>query len=445
LRSTYLAPPLYSDEIMMNPRGQASKCYLPSARRAGCPVLRAASAACFALLSLKAAAQQPYRPHSAAVQSFHDAVAAAWARLPQRQDLAAQGVSAAARYAAGGAFLPNAPYVIGTYFNDKAVGSNYNYLTAQAEVGTPIWLPGQGRATQATARADGIAVEAAIEAAHLALAAQVLDLAAQASVAATARHVAARRLTTAQSLSTDLARQFRVGEAAQSDALAASADAANTAITLSNAEAQLAAAQAALAAVVGTPAVPRLDAPGPAPGPIPASAHPRIIAATRAVEAAQASARLTRIDIRDSPEIGLQGINEKQPNSKWDTRFGVTIRFPFATEARNAPRRAAAEQAVTQAMVQLALAQREVAAGLQQAQAMLAGAERSSAASIRAAAELDKRRGQIERAWRVGEMPLIEVVRANALAYDAEYARDKARTDLAAARLRLRLAAGLLP
>ena len=426
---------------MANPARFRQRSLGATLRRVGLAVLASG-----AVLSVSAGAfarmpSEAPRP----VPSFHDAVTAAWGRLPQRQDLAVQGRSAAARYAAGGAFLPNAPYAIGTYFNDKAVGSNYNYLTAQAEVGTPIWLPGQGRATQATAQADGVAVEAAIEAAHLALAAQVLDLAAQASVAVNARDVAARRLATAQSLSTDLARQFRVGEAAQSDALAASADAANTAVTLSNAEAQLAAAQAALAAVVGTPAVPRLDAPGPAPGPGPLSTHPRIVAATRAVEAAQAAARLAQIDIRDSPEVGLQGINEKQPNSKWDTRFGVTIRFSFATEARNAPRRAAAEQAITQAMVQLTVAQREVAAGLQQAQAMLAGAERSSAASTRAASELEKRRGQIERAWRLGEMPFIELVRANALAFDAAAARDRARTTRAAAALDLRLAQGIVP
>ena len=423
-----------------NPQGR------PGAWRAVRPALRSTLAACFALLPLAGAARSPSAPPAPA-QSFHDAVAAAWARLPQRQDLASQGASAAARYAAGGAFLPNAPYAIGTYVNDKALGSNYNYITSQAEVGTPIWLPGQGRATQATAQADGAAVLAAVEAAHLALAAQVLDLAAQAGVAANARDVAARRLATAQSLAADLARQFRVGEASQSDSLAASADAASAAMTLSGAEAQLAAAQSALMVVVGSPAVPRLDAPGPAPaaGPNPAAAHPRIVAAARAVEAAQAASRLARIENRDSPEVGLQGINEKQPGTKWDTRFGVTFRLPFATEARNAPRRAAAEQAVTQAKVQLTLAQREVQSGVQQAQAMLAGAERGSAASVRAGAELEKRRGQIERAWRTGEMPLIEVVRANALAYDAEYARDKARTDLAAARLRLRLAEGALP
>lgn len=427
---------------MTEPCSRLPKCSLSTKGRAGLPVLRVALAASVVLLPWAAAARPP-SGSQAADPSFRDAVAAAWARLPQRQDLAAQGASAAARYAAGGAFLPNAPYAVGTYVNDKALGSNYNYITSQAEVGTPIWLPGQGRATQATAQADGAAVEAAAEAAHLALAAQVLDLAAQAGVAANARDVAARRLATAQALAENLSRQFRVGEASQSDALAASADAASAAVTLSGAEAQLAAAQAALAAVVGSPAVPRLDAPGAVSGP--ASAHPRIVAAARAVEAAQAAARLARIENRDSPEVGLQGINEKQPGTKWDTRFGVTIRFPFATEARNAPRRAAAEQAITQATVQLTMAQREVQAGTQQAQAMLAGAERGSAAAARAAAELERRRGQIERAWRVGEMPLIEVVRANALAYDAEYARDKARTDLAAARLRLRLATGILP
>ena len=394
-------------------------------------------------------AERPAPP--AAQQSFHDAVAEAWAHLPLRQDLAGQQSSAGVRYAAGGALFPNAPYLNGSYINDKALGSNYNYLTAQAELGTPIWLPGEGRATQATAQADGVAVAAAIDAAHLALAQQVLDLAAQAALALGDRDVAARRLATAQALAANLARQFRAGEASESDALAAEADAAGAAVTLSSAEAQLGVAHAALAVVVGNDLLPRLDIPGlatsapaPQPGGDPLAAHPRIAAARRAVEAAQANARLVGIENRDSPQIGFQGINEKQPGTRWDTRFGVTFHLSFATEARNAPRRAAAELAVTQAVVQLVQAQRAVLAGVRQAEAMLAGAERGSVAAERAAAGLVKRRGQIGRAWQAGEMPLIEVVRANALSYDAEAARERARTELAAARLRLRLAQGVL-
>lgn len=377
-------------------------------------------------------------------QSLHDAVAAAWERLPQRRDFIAQQASASARYAAGGAFVPNAPTANGTYVNDKIAGSNYNYITSQVGLSTPVWLPGEGSATQKLAQADAASITAATEAAHLAVAVQVLDLASQAVLASNARDVAARRLAANQALQADLVRRFQVGESSQSDALAAGAEAASANMTLQTAEAQLTVARLALAAITGVDTVPQLDGAGVSAGD-PVAAHPRIVAAEQAVASAQANARLVRIGDRDDPEIGVQGVNEKQPGAKWDTRFGVQVTFHFATEARNAPRRAAAEQAVTQAEVELALARREVILAARQTEAVIGGAERASQSAIRAATELEKRRGQIERAWRAGEMPLIEVVRANALAFDASYAREKAATELVTARQRLRLAEGILP
>ena len=389
------------------------------------------------------------RARAEAMRSFHDMVEDAWSQLPQRQDIAARQSVAAARLRAGSALVPDAPFVTGSYINDKILGSNQNYISTQVEVSTPVWLPGEGTATQNTARADGSAAEAAGEAAHLALALQLLDLATQAALADNARIVAGRRFATSQALATDLARRFRVGEAAQSDALAADADAASASVTLSSAETDLEAVRATLAEVTGSEALARLEVPRPvAPAGIaadPVARHPRVIAAERAVDAARANEHLARLQNRDDPQVGLQGIDEKQPGTRWDTRFGVVVRFSFATEARNAPRRAAAEQATTQAMVQLALARREVTTAIRQSQSALAGAERGSAAAERAAAGLERRRGQMERAWRAGEMPLIEVVRANAVAFDAAFARDKARTTLGAAQIRVQLAAGLLP
>ena len=377
--------------------------------------------------------------------SFHDAVAEAWARLPARQEFAARQATATARLAAAGAFFPNAPSLSGTYVNDRALGSNNGYNTNQIELSTPVWLPGERRATLATATATGTAIGAASEAAHLELAAQVLDLATQATLAADFRDISARRLAAARALATDLARRNRVGESSESDALAADADAANVTMTLSGAEAQLESARASLTAIVGNDRLPRLDAVTLPPEADVLASHPRIVAAERAVAVAQADRSLVRITNRDSPEIGVQGINEKQPGTKWDTRVGVIFRLPFATEARNAPRRAAAEQAVTVAEVQLAMARRDVQAGIRQAAAVLAGAEQGAGAAERAASALEKRRGQIDRAWRLGEMSLIEVVRANALAFDAACARDRARTERSAARLRLSLAEGVLP
>ncbi len=363
--------------------------------------------------------------------------------MPQRAIYAARRGVAAAQYRAGGAFFPNAPVATGSYIDDRVLGSRYNYITSQAEIDTPIWLPGEGTATQNVARADAGAVDAAAIAAHLALASEVLGLVARATYAGDQVAVARRRLAVAGALALDASRRYRVGEGSESDSLAAAAEASSARAALSTAAATFASAREALLAVTGQPSIPSLAlAPTRAlPAAVMLASHPRIAAALRAVAAAQARARLVRIENRDSPQIGLQGINEKQFGSPWDTRFGVVFRLPFATEARNAPRRAAAQEAITRAEVQLDLARRTVLAELREA----AGAARAATATAAAAAALERRRGEIERAWRLGEMPLIEVIRADALASDATLAQDRARTELLAARIGMRLAYGVLP
>ncbi len=407
----------------------------------------AALLTCYALPST--AAQPPMQKTVA--PSFREAVAAAWARFPERDNYAAAQAEASARDASGRALFPNAPTASGTYVNDKVAGSNLDYITAQGELTTPVWLPGEGRATSRTAHADADAIDANADEAHLELAGRVLALTEHAAVATNALDVAQRRATTAQALAASLAHRFQVGESSQSDALAAQAEAASARMSVSGARSQLDAIRAALTALTGEPVVPRLSGAGGDAGPLDASEaavlahHPRLLAADRAVAAAQAGASLTRIENRDSPEVGIQAIDEKQPGSRWDTRVGIIFRLPFATQARNAPKRAAAEQQVTRAIVARELARREVLTELRQAQSELSGATEAQAAANEAADALMRRRGQIERAWHLGEMSLIEVVRANAMAFDAEFASEKAGTALQAARLRLRLAAGELP
>ena len=384
-------------------------------------------------------------PGADAPVTLHQSIADAWQRLPQRAVIRAQQNVAAARDLAGSEFLPDAPTAAGTYVNDKVAGSNYNYITAQVDVSTPVWLPGEGTAMQNAAGAEGGALAAQAATAHLALAGDVLHLATNAASASNARRIAQRRLDTARALSADMAHRFAVGESSQSDALAAAAEAANASVSLAQAELQLAAAKLALAALTGSGSIPMLAAPG---GRMPIAAsteHPQLVAAAREVDAARAQARLVDIQDRDDPELGFEGINEKQPGTRWDTRFGVTLKFLFATEARNAPRRAQAEEAVTRAMVRLELTRRQVAAQIELARVTVAVSERAAAAAAQGAAAQDMRRGQVERAWRLGEMPLIELVRANALAFDAEAARDRTRIDRIGAELQLEIASGTIP
>ena len=376
-------------------------------------------------------------------ESLHEAVAQAWARLPQRSEFQAQEAVAAARHLSGSALFPNAPYLTGQYDSDR-IGSNYDYKTTQAELGTPLWLPGEGTATERVANADAASVDAARRAAHLALAADVVDLAAKARFALEARDVALRRVATTTALARSAAQRFQVGEGSQSDSLAADAEAASASASLEESQAALEAAVVALAEITGRDAVPTLDAP-PMLHAASLAHDPRIMAAERGVAAAEAQARLVRIQDRNNPELGLQVTNDKQPGSPWDTRVGVVFRFSFASEARNAPRRAKAEEAVTRATVHLLLVRRAVTAAVQAAAIEIRAADRASRAATRAASDLARRRAQVETSWRLGEMPLIELVRADAAASDAALVRDRAQIRGQAARLHLSLAEGTLP
>ncbi len=386
--------------------------------------------------------------------SFSETVAAAWSRLPQRQLFEARRHSADANFRAGSALFPNAPALSGNYANDHVVGSNVGYVTAQVELSTPVWLPGEGTATQRAALAQEVASSADETAAHLALAEEVLDLATGAVLADDASHVAADRLATAQALANAAAERFRTGEASESDYLAAAAEAANARIELNDAAAKLQAARAALTATTGSSAVPDLGADASAPpGPTTVAfgndpvlpLHPKLVAEDRHVAAAEESERLVRIQNRDDPEIGVQVIDDKQPGTRWDTRVALTFRLPFATEARNAPRRAAAEEQVTQAVVGRELARRAVLLQVTQAETRLAAARLNAQQAMVEAAALSHRQRQIRHAWLAGETPLIELVRANDVAAQAQFDARKAQTELASAGIGLRLARGTLP
>ncbi len=119
--------------------------------------------------------------------------------------------------------------------------------------------------------------------------------------------------------------------------------------------------------------------------------------------------------------------------------------IPFASAARNASRRAAAEQKLVEADTRLTLARRTMTAAAHEALLKLTAAERLCVTTAREAADLDRRRLEIKHAWDLGETPTIELVRANAVASAADLAREKARTSRDAARWAASLAAGAVP
>ena len=412
------------------------------------PARAALAPACMWVLGMVAASGAI----AARAPSLHDAVQAAWTLAPDRYALDGQRGEAAARARAARAFFPGAPYATGEYFDDHLIGSNQGYTTYQGELATPLWLPGEGTATERSAQADLLHLSQQGEAMRLELARQVLEQATAGEFAADNRAVAARRVQAARQLQDIVSHAVGTGEAPGIDAEAAQAALGSAQIALSDAEAQLAGAQGSLVALTGSAELPDLTA-NPAvlaadrtlPGAEQLERDPRVASAHRELEAAEAALRLVRVADRDDPEVGIEGIHEKQFGSPWDNRVGVMLKIPFGSTARNLPRIAAATARLNTAEARLLQQRRLVAIGLQQALARLRAARANRSAAATVARELDGRAVEVVRAWHVGEMPLIEATRAQTAAFDADLAARRASTMLQAAQWQVALAEGVLP
>ena len=291
-----------------------------------------------------------------------------------------------------------------------------------------MWLPGESEAKAEVASLDIIRIDTEIVVLKLNLASQVLNAAADARAAINAEAAARQRLKDAAALAADLERQFKIGEVAEIDSLAAQAEMENAKISVSQANAQAASAKAALQILTGSQNVPVIRVSG--------ADQYRIRGREGIAESAP--------EDRSSPGV-LSMPLAQMASEPFDNYAGVKFTLPFSSPGRNIPRIANAKSNLVTTQTQLVLQERQLLLEFEQAQIQLKAARTSVEAASRAASELEQRSGKIERAWRAGELPLIEVIRARVAAYEAIITklRNAASREVAAARVKLSL--GFMP
>ena len=245
-------------------------------------------------------------------------------------------------------------------------------------------------------------------------------------------------------LMAELGRQVRAGQVARADLLLSVAETADARAILSTEEASATQTRLAFRALTG--AEPPADLAEPEVLAQFDANHPRLIALRRDVDVSEATNRLLKVQDRDSPEVALLGVVERElANDSYDKRIGIRVVIPFATEGRNEPRRKATEAERTRALVELRTTDSQIRAAVGQAEADLASAkERETFAEERYRA-FAERLDLIERSIRVGEGALVELIRARASLFEAEVARLQSQISVMQARSRLNQALGLDP
>ena len=367
----------------------------------------------------------------------------AWTRNAEIAALTARRAEILARRRAAGRITPGPPALGVGHLNDYATGDD-GYREYDVEVGTPIWLPGEGTAIRRVADAELAQLDAELDVARLTVAGEVRDAYWRVRLAAAAVEAARKRLEAARALQGDLERQVRAGQVARADLLLSLAETVDARSNLSSEDLSLTQARLAFHALTGAePPADFTEPDAPARG---EENHPRRVALRRTIGVTDANGRLLRIQDRDSPEVALLGVVEREVYSDpYDKRIGVRVVIPFATEGRNEPRRKANEVERTRALAALRAADFQIQAEVGKAEADLATArERATLAEERYRA-FAERLNLVERSVRLGEAALVELVRARASLFEADVARRQSEVAVLQARSRLNQAVGLEP
>jgi outer membrane protein TolC len=367
----------------------------------------------------------------------------AWARNAEIAALMARRAEILARKQAAGRLTPGPPALGVGHFNDYVTGDN-GYREYEVELGTPLWLPGEGTAIRRVTDAELVQLDAELAVARLAVAGEVREAYWRYRLATGAIEVARRRLEAARALQSDLERQVRAGQVARDDLLLSVAETADARSILSIEEASATQARLSFQALTGVE--PPSDFTEPE---VPAQAdenHPRRIALRRAVDVTEATARLLKVQDRDSPEVALLGVVERELyNDPYDKRIGIRLVIPFATEGRNEPRRKANEVERIRTLAELHASDYQIQAEVGKAEADLAAARERAVLAEERYRAFAERLDLVERSVRFGEGALVELVRARADLFEADVARLYGQIAVMQARSRLNQTLGLGP
>ena len=385
--------------------------------------------------------------------SFHEAVGMAWTIDPVRTELQVGHHSARARASAAGSWFAGGPTLSGEYMDDHMIGSNEGYTTYQGGVSVPLWLPGQGSATRQVANAEAASIDEQLNIEHMALSIRVLDAAAAVLIARSRVDIAHIQYNATARMAASATHAVRGGEMASADGQMAQAAMENARNELALAEEETENANAGLEVLLGRPVVPDLTRYGDgdvtharfvAPRDMEDN-DPRIKAAHRNVEAAEANMRLARRSFMPNPEIGVDAIHEKQYGSPWDDRVGVNFSIPLPSEVRNTPIMSEARNRLATATSQETQARRMVHLEMMRVRERLIAATTTRQATRVAAENMEKRAQAQERAWRVGEASLDTALQARRAADNTRLSSARAEVEWHVASIRMLIATGIVP
>ena len=380
--------------------------------------------------------------HSA--ETLREAVERAWARQPAYQAQPARAEEFAAKRDATQAWFPEPPSLSVANRNDR-LNRNQGSNEWEAGLALPLWLPGEPGRQSAIVSAERNQYDTALAAAKLKVAGEVRDTYWQARLTENELALARRKAQEAAALAADVERRVKAGDLARIDFNQAQAAERLARAALVEAEIKIFRAMQGFNVLTGLSTLSSGEE-TLAVQAAPVDDHPLLAPLQRAVATAQARLNQASQSLRNNPEIELGARRERNAfDDSYANSLQVRFKLPFATDARNKPRIAAANAELIEAQATYGVERARVAAEIEAARRELDQARTVVELSeTRFALAADTQR-LLAKAFALGELDLINRLRAENERFEAELAYTRAQLEAARARARLNQALGVLP
>ena len=376
--------------------------------------------------------------------TLRDAVERAWARQPVYQAQPARAEEFAAKRDAAQALFPEPPSLTVGNRTDR-LNRNDGQRELEAGIALPLWLPGERGRQAAITSAEHDQYDTMLAAAKLKVAGEVRDAYWQARLTENELVLARRKVEEAAALAADVERRVKAGDLARVDLNQAQAAERLARATLTEAEIKTFRARQGFNVLTGLSTLPS-DEETLAAQASSLDDHPLLAPLQRAVATTQAKLQQATQSLRNNPELEL-GVRRERGlfDEPYANSLEVRFRLPFATDARNKPRIAAANAEMIEAQAAYQLERRKVAAEIEAARRELEQARVVvDLSETRFTLAADTQR-LLAKAFGLGELDLVSRLRAENERFEAELNFTRARLEGARAIARINQALGVLP
>lgn len=375
--------------------------------------------------------------------SLRAAVEAAWQRSPQARTLESRQDEILAGHEAARSWIAGSPSVGLSERSDRWT-DRAGAREREVSLSAPVWLPGQVSARRAQAEAVAAELQAQVANLRLSLAGEVRERLWAVASAKESLAEAVNRQQYLEATAEEVMRRVNAGDLARTDGMLARQEAlaARTGVV----DAQLKLREALLRFTILTGLA---DIPPPAAEPLaaaPAEPHPRMSASRAAIRNAQASLNVVSQNRSEPPTVGVAYRREREAiggESASSVTFGIDI--PIGTAARNRPLETAARTQVVTASAEAVQSEASLQADIALAREQVSASEQALEAAVSRAGIAREHAQLIEKAFRMGERGLTEMLRARSILHEAEAGERQQRVAVGLAYARLNQALGVTP